>query len=166
MDFYLNCQDRTVGYCVVMLVKRGVEGIGVISYSNNDNSLLGAQMKLAGNINSQYILQNPSDVAQFIESSSVDFVDEESILNYVDGCEAVLVVMDISKISTGDANHHIENKLRQKEYNNLSIEGMPPIVIDEAGIIIDGHHRYRAAVFNGATHMVVYQLQLIGLHLC
>jgi hypothetical protein len=122
-------------------------------------------MKLAGNKNSPHLLENPLAIARFIESNSVDFVDEESIENYVDGCEAVLIVIDIQKIAPSDEDHHIPDESKQSAYNDLSMDSMPPIVIDEKGSIVDGHHRYRAALFNGTTHIVAYQLQEIGLHL-
>lgn len=94
-------------------------------------------------------------IAAYVETYSSDDVSTEMIEEQFSGCCAKLELVPISAIREGDADSNIGCKKKQKKYDGLPAETMPPILIED-GVIQDGHHRYRSAVARGSVEMWCY----------
>ncbi len=105
----------------------------------------------------QKILKDADEITNFIIVMSPDPVDEDLLLEYFFGCKAVLKTVDITTIRHEDENHHLQSKVKEKRYEKLSMQTMPPLVV-ENGKVLDGNHRLRVALKNGLKIISVYDV--------
>jgi len=92
------------------------------------------------------ILADADEIAAYIASiASDDDVDEEMIGEYFRGCRAALREVALASLREGPGDANIRSATKERRYGGLSSSTMPPIVVED-GEIMDGHHRYRAAL--------------------
>lgn len=78
-----------------------------------------------------------------------DNMDEDSVRSYLEESgpvHAYLRVIQIEDLDLGPEDNHLEDNRKQSRYNKFKTEA-PPILVEENGHVIDGHHRVRAAKF-------------------
>lgn len=100
-------------------------------------------------------LEDGYEIAEYIESVSPDYVDEEAMEEYFNGAYAELEVIPIDSIKEGNSDHNLRDEDKEKEYSKMSVETMPPIVV-EGGVVVDGNHRFRVAKQLGAKKIRAY----------
>lgn len=103
------------------------------------------------------ILKDAYEITSFIIETSPNDVDEELISEYFFGCKAVLKKVDISSIECGDTNHHIRFREKEKRYQKLEMEKMPPLIVED-GKVLDGNHRLRVALKKGMKDIIIYDI--------
>lgn len=94
-------------------------------------------------------------IASYIAELSDYEIDYEFVSEIFKDYYAVLTNVPITNLIEGDADHNIPDKKKQKKYNKLSSETMPPILVKD-GVIQDGHHRYRSAIARGDVTISCY----------
>jgi hypothetical protein len=82
-----------------------------------------------------------------------DFLSEEGSIR-----TAILKSLPLSIIKPQDPNTHLISSSKQKAYNKKDSKYQPPILVDSEYNIIDGHHRYRAALHREDSEILVYIL--------
>lgn len=113
------------------------------------------------NMNYKPVL-HANEIIQYISSinDSIDIEFFESYLIDEFGQDVTaklqMVSIDLIKPSPASNNHLIDNKAQSK-YNH-SNDDFSPILIDQNYVIIDGHHRYRASLFQKKTSLLCYIL--------
>lgn len=100
-------------------------------------------------------LADSEEIADHIEACSTDYVDHEFIAEAFAGYGAILRYVPMDEISPGHAESNISDPDKVASYGSLSLETMPPIVI-ENGAVQDGNHRYKVALSRGAAGMWAY----------
>ncbi len=90
------------------------------------------------------------------QAGNADF-DEEMASEYFRGAKGVLKTFNVADLREGDANHNIPNPRKQAKYAKMPATTMPPIVV-EAGEVIDGNHRLRAARQRGDETILGYDI--------
>jgi len=115
--------------------------------------------RITESISNKYpkILSDGYAIAEYINSISKSYIDVEMVSEYFRGAKAILKYISINDIKEGDSDHNIVNAHKEKKYYRLSLETMPPIVI-ENGEIQDGNHRYRVAKAKGAKKIWCYDV--------
>lgn len=103
------------------------------------------------------ILKDADEITSFIIGTSPNDVDEELVFEYFWGCKAILKKIEIDTLQIEETNHHIESKAKEKKYQKLPIETMPPIII-EHGKVIDGNHRLRITQKRGISKIIAYDI--------
>lgn len=103
-------------------------------------------------------LADEGAIADYMEANASDEVCTEMIMEYFHGCGAKLMLLPIEDISEGHPDVNIKSAKKEKKYNKLPLETMPPIVVMD-GIIEDGHHRYRIAKAKGAASILCYVVE-------
>ena len=106
------------------------------------------------------MLSTANDIADYIETTSVEDVFTELIIETFKGCRGILKTVPIDDICAGDPDYNIPNDVKQALYDGLDPRTMPPIILQD-GIIMDGNHRYRTAIKLGITHMRAYVIEPI-----
>jgi hypothetical protein len=106
------------------------------------------------------ILENAEEIADFVIKFAVHQIDEELVMEYFFGCKAILKSVPIDTLIEGDKNQHIASETNEKKYKKLSIETMPPLLIENLEVI-DGNHRLRIAKRNGLKEIKVYDIVTI-----
>lgn len=101
------------------------------------------------------VLRDGCEIADYITSISVDYVDSDMMEDYFQGAYAELEWIDVDSISEGDADHNIPDIDKEKSYSEMDVETMPPIVIED-GKVIDGNHRFRVAKKKGSKKIRAY----------
>jgi hypothetical protein len=101
------------------------------------------------------VLRNGYEIAQYIESVSSEYVDEEQIEEVFHRCHAVLQRVPIGQLVPGPADNNIPNKRREAKFAKMPAETMPPLVIWN-NQIQDGNHRYRVALRRGDPEVLCY----------
>lgn len=99
-------------------------------------------------------------IVSFSDSDiSEEFVEESLKEQFGFKVKAVLKTFPIGaiKLEKDNENSHMQSSSKQKKYNKLQTQA-PPILINEEGMIIDGYHRYRAALFKEDSEILVYQI--------
>lgn len=89
-----------------------------------------------------------------------DQMDEDSIRAYLEESgpvHAYLRVLLIEDLQEGPSDNHLEDDQKQSQYNKLKTDA-PPILVEEKGQVIDGHHRVRAAKFQKKNEILAYVL--------
>jgi hypothetical protein len=102
-------------------------------------------------------LTDASEIVSYIIKTSPNDIDEELVFEYFFGCKAILKKIEINNLQIEDTNHHIQLKSKVKKYQKMSIETMPPIVVQE-GKILDGNHRFRIAKKKGMKMIIAYDI--------
>jgi hypothetical protein len=97
-------------------------------------------------------------IAEYIEATSSDYVDEEYIREHYRGCHAVLKKVAVTDLEPGDPEHNERSEKKEKKYAKMDLATMPPLVVED-GQIMDGNHRFRVAVAKGATHVLCYVVE-------
>jgi len=103
------------------------------------------------------ILKDADEITSFIIETSPNEIDEELIFEYFFGCKAILKKVEIDTLQLEDINHHIQLKAKEKRYQKLPIETMPPIIVED-GKVIDGNHRLRIAQKRGSRRIIAYDI--------
>lgn len=103
------------------------------------------------------ILKDADEIASFIIETSPNDIDEELVLEYFFGCKAILKKIGINTLQIEHTNHHIQSKVKERKYQKLPIETMPPIIV-ENGKVIDGNHRLRIAKKKGLRKIITYNI--------
>lgn len=103
------------------------------------------------------ILKDADEITSFIIETSPNSIDEEFVFDYFFGCKAILKNVDIGSLQKKDKNHHIQLKEKEKRYQKLPIETMPPIIVED-GKILDGNHRLRIALKKGMKKIIIYDV--------
>ena len=103
------------------------------------------------------LLKDNFEIAQYISHISTNKIDIEVAEEYFFGCFARLKQVEVDYLKTENENHHLPNKKKEKKYQALPLETMPPLVIENSKII-DGHHRYRALKSLGVKKIKVYEI--------
>ena len=93
---------------------------------------------------------NDSIDIEFFESYLIDEFGQDVT------AKLQMVSIDLIKPSPASNNHLIDSKAQSK-YNH-SNDDFSPILIDQNYVIIDGHHRYRASLFQKKTALLCYIL--------
>lgn len=110
----------------------------------------------------QYPLLLPTSraIADHIEATTPDGIDSEMVEEMFFDAQAVLVKVPTSSLipDRDHADNHIVVPERDDHYKTLPAQTMPPIVLNDAGIIADGHHRHRAALARGDAWVLAYQV--------
>lgn len=101
------------------------------------------------------VLSDEQAIAQYIDENSSAHVSAEEIEEYFSGCGAILKLVPISELTEGNPDGNVASARKQKKYDKLPLETMPPIVV-ENGEVMDGNHRYRSAMKAGAQSMWCY----------
>lgn len=71
---------------------------------------------------------------------------------------ATLAWVPLEQIKEGPKDNNIREVQKEKAYSRLSLQTMPPIVI-EHGTVLDGNHRYRVARARNAPGLWCYQIE-------
>ena len=103
------------------------------------------------------VLENEDEIADFIIEFAVDQMDEEFVREYFYGCKAILKTISIECLEEGNENQNIKNLRREKRYEKLPFETMPPLIVED-GIVTDGNHRLRVAKKRGAKEIIIYDI--------
>lgn len=103
------------------------------------------------------ILDSTDEITGFIIETSSDFVDEELIYEYFFGCKAVLKSVEVSELRMEDQNHHLRSRRKEKEYEQLPINTIPPLIV-ENGIVVEGYHRLRIIIKKKISTVKVYEI--------
>lgn len=103
------------------------------------------------------MLIDADEITSFIIETSPNYVDEELIFEYFFGFKAILKKVEIDTLQIEDTNHHIQSKTKEKKYQKLPIETMPPIIVED-GKVIDGNHRLRIAQKRGLKTIIAYDI--------
>jgi len=98
------------------------------------------------------ILYDAKEIADYIVSIDPDY-DKDAIEDEFEDKKAILTLIPAKKINKDD-NHHISFD-KQKKYEKMNLDTMPPLVIVN-GKIWDGNHRFRAGLKNGKTDFWCY----------
>ena len=109
-------------------------------------------------------LDDPVEIAAWVETLSPYEVDAERIEEMFTGCRAVLRSVDLTTLSINE-DINIPDAHRQSECDRLPIETTPPILVEE-GKIIDGGHRCRSLIARGQHVWLAYVIEdapLMGL---
>jgi hypothetical protein len=89
-------------------------------------------------------------------------VDHETLFDFLseegNNRIAILKPVPLSLIQPKDPNTHLISSSKQKAYNKKDSKYQPPILVDSEYNIIDGHHRYRAALHREDSEILVYIL--------
>ena len=107
-------------------------------------------------------LKNSIEIAEFISEFATDYVDEDLILEYFFGCKAILKKVSTITIKIENSDNHIRNKKKEKIYENLPFETMPPLVVEKS-VVLDGNHRLRVA--NKRKQKVIYIYDILPIKL-
>ena len=76
--------------------------------------------------------------------------------NYGKGCSAIFVELDVDDVIPGDENTQSPNDKIQEKWNKA--DKIDPILVSTSLEVIDGHHRLRAAIFQGREKIDAYQI--------
>jgi len=104
------------------------------------------------------VLPDAIAIANYIESHSNSEVDYWLIVENFEGCKAVLRELPITSIKEGDPDHNMPVSGRETRYKKRPMDTLPPLIVQE-GVILDGNHRYRAAVANGLKSIWCYEIE-------
>jgi oligoribonuclease (3'-5' exoribonuclease)/8-oxo-dGTP pyrophosphatase MutT (NUDIX family) len=102
------------------------------------------------------VLKDSTEIADYIEVQSADEVDREMIEDLFAGCSATLKRVPLDQISSGPENNNLPDASKEKKYLKMSVDTMPPLVLDENLQIIDGNHRKRVAEKLGLKEVWAY----------
>jgi len=103
------------------------------------------------------ILENAEEITDFIITYTSYSIDEEFVQEYFFGCKAFLRKVSILDLREEDENQHIKDEVKERRYEKLPIESMPPLIVED-GIVKDGHHRYRVAKKKDIKEMIIYDI--------
>lgn len=104
------------------------------------------------------IFKDSKEIAEYIFENSIGDIDQELIEEQFRDCQASLREVEIKDLKFANQDNHILSEKKQKSYNKKPAENAPPIVI-EKNVIIDGHHRVRAAIFQNKTKILAYCIE-------
>lgn len=103
------------------------------------------------------VLEDADQIAAYIVAQSSSHVDLDFTTDYFRGTKAILKLIPIEEIQEGSANVNVRSKAKEKRYAKLSLDTMPPLVV-EKGKVMDGNHRFRVAAARGATALWCYDV--------
>ncbi len=103
------------------------------------------------------MLKDADEITSFIIEKSANDIDEELVLEYFWGCKAILKSVEIDSLLIEDTNHHVQLESKERSYQKLPIETIPPIIVED-GKVIDGNHRLRIAQKKGLKRIIVYDI--------
>jgi hypothetical protein len=66
----------------------------------------------------------------------------EFVREYFYGCKGILKTTFVKDLLEDNENQNIRSYAKEKRYQKLPIETMPPLIV-ENGIVTDGNHRLR-----------------------
>jgi hypothetical protein len=88
------------------------------------------------------ILKNNEEITDFIVCYASAPVDEKVILEYFNGCKAILKTVEVSCLIQNNLNSNIKNSKNEKHFQSLPFATLPPLVV-ENNLVLDGNHRLR-----------------------
>jgi hypothetical protein len=103
-------------------------------------------------------LNNGDEIADYIESWAGYPVDNEFVSERFRDCHAELRLLPIAEIKPGWQGANVRNPANERKYQRMSVKTIPPIIVED-GVIVDGHHRFRAAQKRGLTHLWAYVVE-------
>lgn len=103
------------------------------------------------------ILKNTEEIMNFINEFASEPIDEELVREYFYGCKAILKIVLVHSLKQGNEDYHIKNFEKEKRYELLPFETMPPLII-ENDKVIDGNHRLRIAKKKHIKKINVYEI--------
>ena len=106
------------------------------------------------------ILKNNDEITDYIVRHSSDELDEEFILEYFDGCKAILKNSNINCLIENDLNSNLRSSKKEKYFKTLSIVTMPPLVVKN-NLVLDGNHRLRILKDLDVKIVSIYDIVLI-----
>lgn len=98
------------------------------------------------------------EIYDYLRSVNDEDIDFDNISDQYRGCRAVLKEVSISDLTLGPANNNMLVNKKQMKYNKMDQSSMPPIFIDN-GVVVDGHHRIRASIYNKKTTILAYVIE-------
>jgi hypothetical protein len=101
-------------------------------------------------------LNNAQAIVKFAQKISPIDEDEDSLLEYFEGCSAELKELPISDVKPS----YDESELRggADEYSKLPRSTQPPVIVNQDGKIEDGNNRFYAAKKRGDKIILAYVL--------
>lgn len=105
-------------------------------------------------------LCSSSEIASYVVGLSNYDVCREQIEEYFFNCHAKLVWISIRSLEISSPDHNLNDDVRQSVCDSLEISTMPPLLI-ENGKVIDGHHRLRTLLKQGALYHWAYDVEEI-----
>lgn len=103
------------------------------------------------------ILNDAEEIVNFIRDFADDSIDFELVKEYFRDCSGILKTVSISNLEEGNKNNNIRAPKKERVYETLPIETMPPLIV-EGGIVLDGNHRLRAAKKRGLKQILIYEI--------
>jgi hypothetical protein len=103
------------------------------------------------------VLESAREISVYIDTHSPQDVDTEFIEEHFHGAGAILRQRDIASLSAGPEDSNIADPDKEVRYAAMTLETMPPIVIEE-NVVRDGNHRFREAVRQGAKTILCYDV--------
>ena len=103
-------------------------------------------------------LNNGDEIADYIETWAGYPVDNEFVSERFRDYHAELRLLPIAEIRPGWQGANVRNPANERKYQRMSVKTIPPILVED-GVIVDGHHRFRAAQKRGLTHLWAYVVE-------
>lgn len=102
------------------------------------------------------VLESDHDIADYIEALASEEVDREMIREFFRDGVATLERWKVASLAPGDPDANVRDERKEARYSGLPLETMPPLVIDEAGEVLDGNHRLRVLLAKGVEEAWCY----------
>lgn len=106
------------------------------------------------------VLKGHREILDYMMSIN-DNMDEEFLEEYLidyfgENCEATLKDVCIADINPDNEDFHVQDPETQMKYNNAMKGDFDPIMLSNEFKIIDGHHRYRASLYQKRNSILAY----------
>ena len=103
-------------------------------------------------------LRDNREIADYMSENSSHEIDDEMVRDHFHGMQAVLVKIPTLKVSVNpaSADNNMVDEKNEKRFLKLPAKTVPPVILNESGILEDGHHRQRVALKRGDPWMWAY----------
>lgn len=104
------------------------------------------------------LLRDNGEISSFMAENSSHEIDEEMLLDYFHSMQAVLVRLPTLKVAVDEsrADNNMASAKNEKRFLKLPADTVPPVILNESGVLEDGHHRQRVALKRGDPWMWAY----------
>jgi hypothetical protein len=105
-------------------------------------------------------LSNGTEIAHHINRTTPGGVHLEMVEEMMTGAQAVLVRVPVDQLEEdlANASNHMPVLGREVAYATMPAETVPPLLLNEQGVLQDGAHRLRTARKRGDATLLVYQM--------